>query len=144
MSTRVLASGTFDHFHPGHEDYLRQAKSLGDEVIVIIARDAIVRRLKGYSPQPENVRQRAVAACPYVDQAVLGALENAFDFVASLRPDIIALGYDQQFFINGLAEAMREHGLDPSIVRLEAYYPEQYKSSILTRRAVPVNLRSFH
>ncbi len=50
MGKRVVCAGTFDHLHPGHLDFLRQAKALGDELVVIAARDETVSRIKGFTP----------------------------------------------------------------------------------------------
>ena len=43
----VMAFGTFDLMHPGHEYFLRQAKKRGDYLIAVIARDSTVKKLKG-------------------------------------------------------------------------------------------------
>jgi len=48
MKRRVVATGTFDIIHPGHVTFLREAKKLGDELIVIVAREKNVR----HKPKP--------------------------------------------------------------------------------------------
>ena len=125
---RVLGCGTFDHFHPGHEAFLRQALSLGDELFVVVARDQNVRRIKGHVPdQEENARLAAVTAHEAVDDARLGYPGSDFlRVVADINPDIIALGYDQRA-PKGLAEAFPEC----EIVTLDAFEPERYKSSLM-------------
>ncbi|MGD1075360.1 MAG: adenylyltransferase/cytidyltransferase family protein, partial [Thermodesulfovibrionales bacterium] len=50
MSARVVCAGTFDHLHPGHLNFLEQASALGNELIVIVARDETVKRIKGIAP----------------------------------------------------------------------------------------------
>ena len=125
---RVLGCGTFDHFHPGHEAFLRQALSLGDELFVVVARDQNVRRIKGHVPdQEETARLAAVTAHEAVDDARLGYPGSDFlRVVADIDPDIIALGYDQRA-PKGLAEAFPEC----EIVTLDAFEPERYKSSLM-------------
>ena len=125
---RVLGCGTFDHFHPGHEAFLCQALSLGDELFVVVARDQNVRRIKGRVPdQEENARLAAVTAHEAVDDARLGYPGSDFlRVVADINPDIIALGYDQRA-PKGLAEAFPEC----EIVTLDAFEPERYKSSLM-------------
>ena len=125
---RVLGCGTFDHFHNGHEAFLSQALSLGDELFVVVARDQNVRRIKGRVPdQEENARLAAVTAHEAVDDARLGYPGSDFlRVVADINPDIIALGYDQRA-PNGLAEAFPEC----EIVTLDAFEPERYKSSLM-------------
>ena len=125
---RVLGCGTFDHFHPGHEAFLRQALTLGDELFVVVARDENVRRIKGRAPdQEENTRLEAVTAYEAVDDARLGYPGADFlRVVADIKPDIIALGYDQRA-PGGLAEAFP----GCQIVTLDAFEPDRYKSSLM-------------
>lgn len=129
---RVLACGTFDLFHPGHESFLRQAAALGDELVVVVARDENVLRIKGRAPaQSEQERLDAIAALCVVSRAQLGLPGSDFlRVVDDLAPDVIALGYDQRA-PKGLAErfpAVR-------IITLDAHEPERYKSSLLRREA---------
>ena len=67
---KVLAFGTFDLLHEGHEFYLREAKKLGNKLAVIVARDLNVWRAKGYLPkQGEKERLRAVKKLKFVNRA---------------------------------------------------------------------------
>ena len=95
--TRVMATGVFDILHTGHLHYLAEAKRLGDELIVVVATDATVRKRKHEPITPERMRVELVGALKPVDKAVLGKEGDMFDIVAELHPDVIALGYDQQF-----------------------------------------------
>ena len=47
---RVAVFGVFDGIHAGHQDFLRQAREYGDELVVIVARDKSVTQLKGKPP----------------------------------------------------------------------------------------------
>jgi len=69
--TRVVATGTFDLLHPGHILYLECSKALGDELVVIVARDVNVRH-KPKPVVPQDQRLRMVQSLKVVDQAVLG------------------------------------------------------------------------
>ena len=131
MRGRVLCCGTFDHYHPGHESYLRQAAALGTELWVVVARDENVERLKGRRPdQPETQRLSALAGVPWVTEVRLGYPgSNLLRIVEEIAPDVIALGYDQKA-PPGLREAFP--GCD--IVVLEAHHPEKYKSSLFRRQ----------
>ncbi|MFB6359893.1 MAG: adenylyltransferase/cytidyltransferase family protein [Halobacteriales archaeon] len=93
---RVMAQGTFDILHPGHVHYLQGSAAHGDELVVVIARDARVRGRKNLFMDEES-RRRVVAALECVDQAVLGSEEDLFDSVDALGPDVITLGHDQSF-----------------------------------------------
>ncbi|MDY6931735.1 MAG: adenylyltransferase/cytidyltransferase family protein, partial [Halobacteriota archaeon] len=68
---RVLATGTFDILHPGHLTYFREAKKLGDELIVIVARDVNVTH-KPKPIIPEEQRVEMVGALSIVDKVILG------------------------------------------------------------------------
>lgn len=131
MITIVMAFGTFDLLHPGHVDFLRQAKALGDRLIVVIARDRNVAKIKGALPsQDEFTRQKAVKNTGIADEVVLGDLN---DFLASLRrvrPTLIAIGYDQRVD----REALLKEFPTLRIVRLQAFEPKKYKSSLLKKR----------
>ncbi|MBI2505420.1 MAG: FAD synthase [Candidatus Latescibacteria bacterium] len=123
---RVLSCGTFDHLHPGHLSFLRQAAALGTELVVVVARDENVRRIKGRRPDHgEDERRTRVEALGIASQVRLGYPGMDFlKIVAEIQPQIIALGYDQQP-PPGLQEAFPQIQL----VVLKPYYPEKYKSS---------------
>ena len=71
-------------------------RALGDELIVIVARDVNVRH-KPKPILPEAQRQRMVQSLKAVDKAVLGEELDIFRTIEQLKPDIITLGYDQHF-----------------------------------------------
>lgn len=124
---KVLVFGTYDKFHPGHEYFLTEAKKYGNYLVVVIARDKNVESLKGKSPRDnELVRQANVAACPAVDEAILGLedFSQRYEMIQKIQPDIICLGYDQ-------APSFKSPNPDISIIRLGSYHPEKYKSSLL-------------
>lgn len=110
--TRVMASGVFDIIHPGHISYLEQAKSYGDELIVVIANDDTVRRSKHEPVTPEAMRARIVGALKPVDKAIVGGRGDLMDTVRYVRPDIIVLGYDQKFTEDELRSKLEASGLN--------------------------------
>lgn len=114
----VVAAGTFDGLHAGHRYYLRAAKSLGDHLTVIVARDATVPVVKGKRTRRNERRRRdAVAALPWVGRAVLGgrvqgrASGQRFRILLRLKPDVICLGYDQPVKVRALRRFLDTHGL---------------------------------
>lgn len=126
----VLVTGTFDGLHPGHLNFFEQAKELGKYLMVIVARDETVKRIKSKLPQNnEQLRLKRVQALDIVDQAILGSLDDPYQAVTDLKPDIVALGYDQHTFTEKLNQELEERGCQARIVRLKPYYPEKYKSS---------------
>jgi FAD synthetase len=119
--TRVMASGVFDILHTGHLHYLEKAKSIGDELVVVVATDRTVRRMKHEPITHEKMRVELVNALKPVDRAVLGKEGDMFQTVEEIRPDIIALGYDQKFDEAELTKRLAERGLKIKIVRLTRY-----------------------
>lgn len=118
--TTVVATGTFDLLHPGHVLYLERSKMLGDELVVIVARDVNVRH-KPKPVLPEEQRQRMIQSLKAVDRAILGEESDIFRTIEQLNPDIITLGFDQHFDIGHLETELSRRGLHPRIVRIEAH-----------------------
>ncbi len=127
MIRKVVCGGTFDHLHPGHIDFLKQAKSLGDTLLVIVARDETVRRIKGFLPtHREETRKKNVEDCKLADLVILGNYdEDILKILDEIKPDIVALGYDQR--VNEDALSSRFPHL--TIIRMQPYHAEKYKSS---------------
>jgi FAD synthetase len=115
--TRVLATGTFDILHPGHILYLRKAKELGDELFVIVSRDSMVQH-KSKPILPEKQRLQVVQALGIVDHAELGSENDIFEPLKLIKPDIIALGFDQYFDENELREDLEKRYIRSKVVRL--------------------------
>ena len=115
--TRVLATGTFDLLHPGHVYFLTQARTLGDELFVIVARDSNVTH-KPKPIVPEEQRLEMVNALGMVDKALLGSEKDMFEPLKQIRPDIITLGYDQRFNIDFLEKELAKRGLPAKVVRI--------------------------
>ena len=109
--TRVMASGVFDIIHTGHISYLEQAKSHGDELVVVVACDNTVRRRKHEPITPEDMRVRIVNSLKPVDRAVLGKDGNIFETVREINPDVIVLGFDQHFDKAKLLKDLGDSGL---------------------------------
>jgi cytidyltransferase-like protein len=127
--------GTFDMVHEGHKDLFRQARALGAEpyLIVSVARDSAVERIKGQKPRnSEGARLESVRTVPGVDDALLGDEDDYIEHIKKCAPDIIALGYDQEGeYVDHLEEDLRAAHLTTKIVRLKAYQPEVFKTSRL-------------
>jgi len=130
----VLASGVFDLLHLGHVRFLEEAKRAGGrnaELIVIIARDSIVEAHKGERPiMPENQRCALVASLKVVDCAILGF--QRFDIgrvVDKVKPDVIAVGYDQEDIGRTVRKYVEERNLNIKIVRIGKFEEDELDSS---------------
>jgi FAD synthetase len=132
--TKIMVFGTFDILHKGHLNFFKQARKLSKNpfLIVSVARDLNVKKIKGQKPL-HNLRQRltAVKKCHGVNMAVLGGIKNHLTHILKLKPQIIALGYDQKAYVNNLAKDLLQKGLKVKVLRLKAYKPHVYKSSLI-------------
>lgn len=117
---RVVATGTFDLLHPGHLYYLEESRRLGDELYVIIARDANVRH-KPRPVIPEDQRMKMVGALKPVDHAVLGDLHDMFRPIREIQPAIITIGFNQHFDEAKLVADLRSRGISSDVVRIDQY-----------------------
>ena len=116
----VVATGTFDLLHPGHLYYLEESRRLGDELYVIIARDANVRH-KPRPVIPEDQRMKMVGALKPVDHAVLGDLHDMFQPIREIQPAIITIGFNQHFDEAKLVADLRSRGISSDVVRIDQY-----------------------
>jgi FAD synthetase len=129
---RVMATGVFDLLHPGHVYFLNEARQLGDELVVVVARDQTARRLKHAPYVPEHIRREMVEALKPVDRAVLGSATDIYQTVVDQKPDIIALGHDQQFDEKEVEAECARRGVPVKVVRLSALPHDE----LATRRIV--------
>ena len=132
-SMKVMVFGVFDGIHDGHRQLLKQAKSLGDYLVVVVAQNQVVEQLKGHRPHRDLAERIAdLEVEDGVDQVLIGDEERGtWEVVKANQPDIIALGYDQQALMADLAPHLEEFDLTPKIVVLDAYRPDELHSSIL-------------
>ncbi|OGY79253.1 MAG: hypothetical protein A3B74_00150 [Candidatus Kerfeldbacteria bacterium RIFCSPHIGHO2_02_FULL_42_14] len=129
---RVLVFGTFDGIHAGHRFLFQKALEFGDKLFVVVALDETVRRVKGRMPcWSQTERLDLVQKEPCVFKALLGYPGDKYRVIEEIQPHVICLGYDQKTFVDGLPEALEIRNISVRIVRLDAFYPEQFKSSIL-------------
>ncbi len=121
--TRVVAQGTFDILHPGHVHYLREARSMGDRLDVILARSTnVTHKQSPVVPGPQRVAM--VDALDPVDDARLGNPDDIFVPIEELDPDIIVLGHDQHHDEAGIEAALAERGIDCAVERASERHRE--------------------
>ena len=137
MNKKIIVFGTFDIFHPGHRNFFRQAKKLGDYLMVVVARNQNVKKIKGELPLNDELdRLREVKKNRTVDKAVLGNKNDKYKILRQQQPDVICLGYDQKVNKKELQKKLKEYKLSKvKINKLKAFKPEIYKSSILKKDA---------
>ena len=133
---KAMVFGTFDPLHKGHISLFRQAKQHGDFLVVVVARDATVKKMKGRAPlHNEKKRLRAVSKAAFVDKAVLGSKRDFYKVVEKYKPGVICLGYDQSSSITKkLRQEMKKRAIKVRIVRMKPYKERIFKSSKLKKR----------
>jgi FAD synthetase len=118
---KVMATGTFDILHMGHIYFLKEAKKLGDELVVIVACDSTVRKLKHEPVTPEKMRLQIISELKIVDDAFLGQKDDIYKIVEEIKPDIIALGYDQIHNEKIISQNLKKRNINAKLVRLPKY-----------------------
>jgi cytidyltransferase-like protein len=100
----VAVSGGFDPLHIGHVEMMREAKALGDRLVVIINNDNWLIKKKGFAFMPESERKAIIEALRCVDEVVIsshpenpsGAAEMSVSKeLEKIKPDIFANGGDR-------------------------------------------------
>jgi len=137
----VLASGVFDLLHLGHVKFLEEAKKSGGEnaeLIVIIARDSTVQKTKNRKPiMPENQRRMLVESLKVVDEAVLGfEYFDIADVIDRIKPDVIALGYDQSAMEKQVCDYISNQGLSIKVVQVGKFEEDELNSSSKIRQKI--------
>ncbi|HEY7546215.1 MAG TPA: D-glycero-beta-D-manno-heptose 1-phosphate adenylyltransferase [Blastocatellia bacterium] len=94
--TVVFTNGCFDLLHAGHARYLREARALGDALIVALNSDRSVRKLKGEGRPILSELERAelMAALEAVDYVTIFDEETPLRVIRALLPDVLVKGGD--------------------------------------------------
>ncbi|KAG2472992.1 MAG: Cytidyltransferase-like protein [Nitrosopumilales archaeon] len=127
----VLAGGVFDIIHPGHIHTLNSAKSLGDVLVVVVATDKTTEKIKKRTPlHNQKQRQDLVNSLSMVDLCLIGHEGDIFKTVEIVRPEIVALGYDQIHQEKFIIDGCRKINLNVKVARLQSPNPEISSSKI--------------
>ena len=94
--SKLYTGGTFDLFHFGHQNFLRQCRNLSDHVVVALNTDDFVEKFKSKKPILNfNERKKSLLFSPFVDEIVKNeGGEDSTKCILSVRPQIIAVGDD--------------------------------------------------
>ncbi len=127
----VLSGGVFDIIHPGHIYTLNAAKALGDVLVVVVATDVTSEKMKKRRPlHTQEQRQELVNSLSMVDLCLVGQEDDIFKTVNLVRPQIIALGYDQVHQEKFITDGCKRIELDAKVARLQSPIPESSSSKI--------------
>jgi len=132
----VFTNGCFDVLHRGHVAYLRQARALGDVLVVALNSDASVSRLKGPTRPVNPLEDRAgvIGALSVVDLVTAFEADSPVELLELVRPDVYAKGGD--YTPEMLPETPVVEALGGE-VRILDYLADHSTSAIVARAQVP-------
>ncbi len=117
----VFTGGSYEIIHPGHLFTLQQAKKLGDVLVLVLARSSTIRKRKGREPvAQETDRLALMSSLRQVDAAILGVKGSIYVTLDRVKPDVVALGYDQYHAEEEIRREARKRGMRLKVVRLAA------------------------
>src|ERR671924_2258980 len=121
----VLVGGVFDLIHPGHIHTLKAAKAEGDVLVVVVARESTAQKIKKHRKiyHDESQRKELVASLNFVDLVLMGREGTLYDTVEYVKPNVIALGYDQAHTEKDVAENCKKRKLNVHVIRLPTPIP---------------------
>ena len=128
----VFIGGGFEVIHRGHLHTISKAKSLGDVLVAVLARDSTIRARKGREPiADETQRLLLMSSLRQVDAAILGIEGNIYDTLERVRPDVVALGYDQHHLESDIMREGSARGIKLKVVRLDSPDPRIKTTALL-------------
>ena len=128
----VFIGGGFELIHYGHVYTISRARSLGDVLVVSVARDSTIRKRKKREPLiNEGDRVRLLSSLRDVDAAILGVEGDIYVTLQKVKPDIVALGYDQYHLEGEVEREALKRGMKLKVVRLDSPYPHIKTTKIL-------------
>lgn len=128
---KILTFGSFDGLHDGHRFFIGELEKLAEQVIIVVASDSIIKKIKNKSPR-FTLKERMAFLKYEFSEAVVAAGDNElgkWDVLRKFKPDIVAVGYDQDALKSALENS--EFGSKIKIVVIDSFYPEKYKSSLM-------------
>ncbi len=136
---KILANGVFDLLHPGHLYYLRKSRELGNHLTVVLSRDSLIDKDPVLE---EEERLKMVEALEVVDRAFLGFEDpesHIYRTMEKVDPDVVTLGYDQDFDGEKLEKDLRDRGFDVEVVRIPEIPAKNISSTRLRKMVMKGN-----
>ncbi|MCW3998382.1 MAG: FAD synthase [Candidatus Bathyarchaeota archaeon] len=130
----VLASGVFDLLHLGHVKFLEAAKKAGgkySKLIVIVARDRTIEKIKGRKPIiPENQRCALINSLKVVDEAILGyETLDIEEVIKKIKPELIVLGHDQKVMKKSVQDYVENNNVNIKVIKIRKFGEDALDSS---------------
>lgn len=120
---KVAVWGKFDGLHQGHLEFLRRAKSLGNELYIIVIPDEKVLENSGRVPRKQaEERRKELMQLDFIKDVYIDSLSNGLHSILELKPDIFVFGYDQKTeWEKKLKHYLASYGLFPEYIYLDIY-----------------------
>ena len=130
---KVVVWGTFDLLHEGHIKFLQDAKSIGDQLIVIVIPDTIVIENKGRMPfDPQDKRKKKIEDTNIASAVFIDSLSEGLRSVKKIKPDVFCFGYDQfSEWEEKLSDKLREYNPYIKFKRLHEHSNGIHTSNII-------------
>jgi len=140
----VLTGGTFDILHVGHLFTFNQSKLLGDVLVVVLATDKNVKKLKKHpTTNSQKDRVELVNHIKSVDAAIIGDEHDFMKIMDLVQPDLITVGYDQKHDEKDLYDTISSKGYSHvKIIRLQKHVSGKSTSKIV-QEIIKHNYRQF-
>jgi len=130
MKERVVATGVFDILHVGHLRFLKEAKKMGGELVVVVSCDKVAREEKRPPINSQEDRRELIQALSPVDRAVIGYEGDKYEILVELRPDFLVLGYDQAYDPKQIEAELRARGCNTQVIKLDCYSDQSTSQTI--------------
>ena len=128
----IFTGGGYEIVHPGHLYTIEQAKKSGDVLVLVLARSSTIRKRKGRGPiASEEERRALLSSLRQVDAAILGSTGSIYETLERVKPDVVALGYDQHHAEGEIKREAKKRGMKLKVVRLSALNRDVKTSKIL-------------
>lgn len=130
----VVIFGVFDGIHDGHLVFINEAKSYGNILIAIVARDSVVFDIKNKLPKENEVQRiKNLLEIKEIDRVLLGDEEKGtYKVLQEVDPDVICLGYDQKDLEIDIKKAIKNGAIKKAeIISAKPHKPDELHSSIL-------------
>ncbi|MBS3116919.1 adenylyltransferase/cytidyltransferase family protein [Candidatus Woesearchaeota archaeon] len=128
---KVVTVGTFDILHPGHEEHLREARSLGDHLLTVVIPDYIVYKNKREFPYYDaETRAANLRNTQWTDEVSIDCLFFGYWSIIYFRPDVFVFGSDQRTENDKKTiEYLEQQGINPEYYN--SISPKRYHSRVL-------------
>lgn len=128
---KVLVAGTFDIFHLGHLYFFKEAKKMGDKLIVVIGSDKITKKNGKKIIHTQKERAELIKSLRIVDAIHLGKIK-ILESIKKIKPDVVCVGYDQTI-PNEIEKYCKENKIEIKRIK-KKYNVKKCKSSIIRKK----------